>query len=524
MFNNIYTDIEKASILRVKGYTVVEKLRKSIYDFSSFIDMHAYNSADRIIDLVGDDKDKYLMELRDYQTVGVAFLYYAYRSILGDDMGLGKTVIACSLINTLREYGKLTKFIFVGDNNSVTQVVTEFRKMTGLNVVSLKGDAKGFKRALKEYDMEDGIEHIDGIVLPHSALATSSISNFLSDYIDEDGKSMFNTFILDESSVVKNHKTARFKWLQDYLHRVERVHFLNATAVENSIVDIYNQLVLLDKKALPSRSRLENDFCVKHTKAIYVGGRRKYVHDIKGYKDTQLFREKIALYYLGRSSNVLGVKKEHKYEVILVDKTITQEVLLKQKVAIANTILNNPVDLECKGLSFTRKDVPKLGKLIDLIDTRYRGKKVFIYCFNKEAQKRICDEISNLGISVALLNGDVVDDERQYVIDGFNGTEYDVLVSNIQRAVNLPKGEVCIYYQNILNPARMDQIKGRIDRNESLSEVKNKEYILMLYNNSNELRDFKELGLLRSKGSVELTKDFDTIILQFYKALDLQEG
>ena len=46
----------------------------------------------------------------------------------------------------------------------------------------------------------------------------------------------------------------------------------------------------------------------------------------------------------------------------------------------------------------------------------------------------------------------------------------------------------------------------------------------MLYNNSNELRDFKELGLLRSKGSVELTKDFDTIILQFYKSLELQEG
>ena len=46
--------------------------------------------------------DKYVGTLRDYQTVGAAFLYRSPRSMLGDAAGLGKTPQICGMINAVR--------------------------------------------------------------------------------------------------------------------------------------------------------------------------------------------------------------------------------------------------------------------------------------------------------------------------------------------------------------------------------------------------------------------------------------
>lgn len=523
MYNNIYTEEVKEKILYVQSQKELSELYSSIYDFSDLIDIHDFTQPIRLVDTVTKLND-YRQRLRDYQTVGVAYLYYAHRSILGDGVGLGKTVMISGLLNLLKVKSKFNKFIFSCDNNSHEQVLHELRKFTGLNIVGLRSQKAHFESDLKKYNLQTSIDNIDGIVVNHSALGSTALSEWLSQFITPTGKSLFDTFILDESSVIKNRNTIRYKWLENYLPRVERVHFLNATTVENSILDFYNQLWLLDPKAFPSKSAIEKMFCIKEYKQFYGKGRTKrFCSEIKGYKNTKIFRENVQLYYFGRASEEVGLVKDHNFQVRLIKPTELQQRCLKRKVASPSAILNNPVGIPQKiGLQFTEEHIPKLKAIIDMIDREFRDKKVFVYCFNKEAQKKIKEGLEKRnGIKCEILNGDIVQDERQQVISNFNLGECQVLISNIQKAVNLFNGEVCIFYSLTLNPARMEQIKGRIDRNKDANSLKGKTYILLLYDDTWEVQDFKRIGVMRGEGSVALTKGYDveTIMLNFNEVI-----
>ena len=59
----------------------------------------------------GEDILKYLGELRDYQTVGTAFLYASKHSIIADAVGLGKTAEIGALINFLMEKHEMSRFL-----------------------------------------------------------------------------------------------------------------------------------------------------------------------------------------------------------------------------------------------------------------------------------------------------------------------------------------------------------------------------------------------------------------------------
>lgn len=518
MFGSMYRGnirLETAqAILQVVQQEKIESFRKTIFDFpieflkeafdNGFVSIRKYAKAHNI------DVSPYIRELRDYQTVGTAFLYLSAKSIIADGVGLGKTVEISALLNILKLRGEMKRFIMAVENGpAITQTQLELFKRTGMAVLVVPTEKKKMIKTLSSViDWND----IDGIVIGHSALKSDTFLSWLADYVEVvngiDRCSLFDTFILDESSVVKNRNTKVFEYTESISNLMSRVHFMNATTFETCIMDIYNQIDLLNPTVLPSKSAIGNKYCVYTPKPFWgrdVNGKPeiKKSWQLTGYKNQSEFKDSLKLFYFGRY--IEDTKNE--YEVHYVYPTIEQQTLIGRG-ARYQEVLNCPslVDKEAYKMEipFTIENVPKLKYLIDLV-AKNHDKKIMIYCWHRQAQEFIQREVEKLGRTCAILNGAVNDvNERQGLVDGFNGEQYEVLITNIKKSLNLYDGDLCILYSVESNPAKLEQIRGRIERNV---DQKVKKYIMIVYRGTGEFSLFADKLIERGKQARGLISD-----------------
>lgn len=489
-------------ILDIRERKVIPSLTHMVYSFDNNLVEMAIKERRRVFDILKDKEitpRTYLGKLRNEQTIGVAFMYYSPRSILGDGVGMGKTVEISALLNLLHQKKELKKFLIAVELSAVEQVTKELVRCTGLSIVSVQSTGAKLAKELLSVDWDK----VDGLVVSHSKLTSEQLNVFLANDLDEKGKSRYiNTFILDESSVVKNKHTQIYRSVKALCNIVDRVHFLNATVFEIDIQDVYNQLDLIAPGTLPKWWKIEKEFCCIQSLPIWTkqfGRAKKFIkREIVGYKKEEVFKERIGLYYIGRS--VEHLTSNNKYKVIEVTPSQKQLHALK-KGERYTAVLNCPSLIKGLDIDMNISDVPKLKKLLELIEQR-EGKSIFVYCFNLEAQEAISDILTKQGKKVSILNGNTNRDDREIITREFNNKQIDVLISNIQRSLNLHIGDTCIYYNLEGNPARMEQIRGRIDRH---IDSKEKEFILLIYKDSEEYNWLLNKSRQRSEAASNLT-------------------
>ena len=464
----------------------------------------------------GEDYTKYIGELRPYQTVGTAFMYLSPRSILGDGVGLGKTAEIAALINYLRQTNQMTRFIMAVENSALGQTQAELIKFTGLYIVQLPSEAAKLNRLLKKIDWMN----VDGIVIKHSALRSDPLSRWFAINLRPDGScKIFDTFILDESSVIKNVNTKTYTYTKNMCNISRRVHFLNATTFETHIMDIYNQMDMMYDTLLPRKSRIEREFCT-FTKGTYwtkVDGKPKmnFKRDLSGYKNQEAFKQSLGLVYFGRCKADIGMELPHIYKVYEVEPTNEQSLAVAKKYRY-NEVLNCPSLIPELNIPMSRKTVPKLDRLCELVEKEFKDSSIMIYCFHLEAQEQIRQEMLALGRKPVILNGACKDAERFQIQNDFNNGKYDIIITNIKKSLNLYGGDVCIFYSVDTNPSKMEQIHGRIDRNVDKSI---KTFVLLLYKGTDEYRFFTDVVKQRAKDARDLTIDAKTTVDHFIEAM-----
>ena len=511
-------------ILAVRNRTVIPNLKTMIFSFTPELIMRSLEERKSIRDIIDSefngDYSSYIGELRDYQTLGTGFMYVSPRSILGDGVGLGKTAEVGALLNFLKKKGELTRFIIAVETSAVGQTQFELMKFTGLNIISLPSIATKLRKAIKNTDWDT----VDGIVIKHSALRSDVFSKWLSLHLDENNKSkMFNTFFLDESSVIKNRGTKIFEYTENICNIVDRVHLMNATAFETSIIDIYNQMDMIYPDLLPKKWRIEREYCVFGKKSYWTRNKTtgkaeiNFAMQMTGYKNQERFKECLKLVYFGRSKKEVGKELAHRYLVYEVEPTTEQSLAISKGYKYTE-VLNCPTHLEDININLNRKEIPKLDRLISLVENEFNSEQVMIYCFHLDAQDVIKRELEAIGRNPVILNGETDDLERLKIITDFNTGKNDILITNIQKSLNLYNGDVCIFYSMVGNPARMEQIRGRIDRSV---DDKIKTYVLLLYKGTGEYNFFTQVAKQRSKDSRDLTIDAKTAVDMFIDAMDL---
>lgn len=510
-------------IMNLRQEKSIPNLKNMIFDFEPTLverSMDEGRSVRSIIRSENLDYTKYQSQLRDYQTVGTAFMYLSPRSVLADGCGLGKTVEVAGLINWLKYKGELTRFLIAVDNSAIGQVQCELIRFTGLRVVALSSESAKLTREIKKIDWTT----VDGIVIKHSTLRSDAFSKWLALNLDDNNMStLFNTFFLDESSVIKNTDTKLYEYTKNICNIASRVHLMNATTFETCIMDIYNQIDMMDESLLPKAWRIENEFCTFSRTSYWTKqngkAQMKFRRERSGYKNQEAFKQSLQLVYFGRSAKEIGKELPHIYKVYEIEPTIDMCCAI-EKGHRYNEILNCPSLVPEAKIKLDRKSVPKLNRLCELVENEFADRKVMIYCFHIEAQQAIARELELMGRHTVILNGACTDEERFAAQNGFNGDKYDVIITNIKKSLNLYGGDVCIFYSMETNPSKSFQIASRIDRHVDDTI---KTFVLMLYRGADEYKYFTTTVKQRAEDARTLTIDAKTTVDFFFDAMTEQE-
>ena len=528
-------------ILSIKEKECTPELENSIFVFPYDLIIRSIEERKSIRQIIKDEKidyTQYIAKLRPYQTVGAEFLINSHRAMIGDGVGLGKTAEIAATINVLKQTGQLTRFIMAVETTAFMQTQAELIKFTGLRIVALPSDSTKLKKVLATTDWST----VDGIVIKHCTIKNNPLNVWFAKHLDLNTRksTMFNMFILDESSVIKNKDTQLCQYCINISNMVDRTYMMNATSFEKHIMDIYYQFDILDSKLLPNESFIKKNFCTMSRKSFWrterppgqgAGYKRvqKFAYELAGYKNQQIFKDSLKFVYFGRSFKEVNMAVDHIYKVYTVQPNPTQTSLISAGFH-TNEVLNCPSLLDptalqmrdYKPLPFDRKNNPKLDRLCDLAEHELDGMSFMVYCWHVQAQYQIKAELEKLGRRVTIINGedpkgkdaDMIKLDR---IQRFNSGEFDVIVTNIQKSLNLHGADAMILYSSTATVGRLEQIRGRIDRHV---DDKIRTYIMLLYEGTSEYELMTKTARMRGQASKELILDSETAIDYFMHSID----
>lgn len=531
MYCGMMNEAEVQNIMAMRTADCIESIQHMIFDFPPELIMRAIEESKSVRQIVREEgidieKEGYIGTLRKYQTTGTAFMYASPRSIIGDGVGLGKTVEISALLNILKEKKEMTRFVMAVESSASGQTLAELIRYTGLNIVYLPSTKKEMTKVIRNTDWN----LVDGMITKHSALVSDTFYSWVGLNVDTSGHcKIFDTFILDESSVVKNAKTKIYTSLINITRLCRRVHFMNATVFETNIMDIYYQIDIVNDSILPGKSKIESEFSIyKRSKPFWTKDAtgkpsQKYSWDRVGYKNQDEFKDRLKLVYFARCKADIGMDRPNIYKIYEMEPTRDQQMALGDNRY--NEVLNCPSLLPELGIPMDRKNVPKLDKLCNLVAEDFADSKVMIYCFNIEAQEAIAEEMRKIGRHPLILNGQdkssKKDLNRVKIMNEFNLGECDTLITNIMRSLNLYNGDVCIIYSLVSNPSKQTQIAGRIDRNV---DDKSKIFVLLLYKGTAEERLFKNVVGQRESDARSLTVDAKGAVSHFLDSIDEEQA
>lgn len=430
-----------------------------------------------------------LGELTDGQTVSVTFMYYSQRCLIGDDTGLGKTVQCAAFINLL-SVKKQRKVLFLTEKTNVPQIQHKLIKFTGEYADILPSAEKG---VLQKWFKANPNGLTRPLVGSHSLLCNSEFLTYLGDY-------GLDCLIIDEGKIVKNTTNQYYKAAQVLSKDVPYFFILNATPLEIEARDMYNQLKLLDKSFVPTVADFNRAYCRMQPKTFGRGW------EVVGYKNCEEFLKFISLRYTARSRTDAGaVVENNNVKIINTPLSNTQKELLKRTSAY-QMVIDYPTGVD-REIDYNVTTTGKLDALVELC--KQTEGKILVYSFFVDCQSGIKQELEKYGRKPVVLNGQVTGAKRDEVIKDFNVGNYDVLITNIARGIDLFGCDTCIFYTIDPNPQNMVQTFGRLTRD--INVIGKNMYFLV--SEGREQKTFETTLKLRATASMKFTRNGTNIVL-----------
>ena len=466
----------------------VSDLRNCIYCLSEpdVMRIKSQQSAEGIEKTVG--------KLEDTQTVGVAYMYYAKRLVLGDSVGMGKTVELCGLFNLLRQKrrkeGYDFNFLYLTEKNLVAQTRDEIIRFTGEYVDAVYGDAKHVNRFLKEN--ENTVNY--SVVASHSIVKNNNFQEYLRGLYKnvKEGQKPFDIFVVDEAGILSNQTTQIYKMMKIVADMFDYVIILNATSFEKNLTMFYNQIAFVDDTLLPTRTEFNKRYVVFDYRGPYPTPTGKY-------KNAEEFRALVGYRYFARTRKSTGAyMKDCSADVLVSNLSQTQKWLMN-RTNMQNMVYDCPSYFYKDG-SFedTPENTPKLKDLIKVVNKIINmDEQVLIYATYKEAQASIARVLKDYGIFSVIMNGDTDIKDKNVIIDRFKSGNIKVLITNVQKGLNFGHCNYCIFYNYDPNPNKMVQFEGRMTREHNIVG----KHVYLLISRGKELTKFKSIVADRAQAS-----------------------
>ena len=508
-------DANADALLKLRDYTVVSSLRHSIKNVPKHIihdiveNTESYISEHKTTEGLTLDYSEHigLGTLRDEQTIGVAFAYYAGSALLADEVGLGKTVQMAGLINVLakekenRGESKF-KYIFFAEKASSNQLRDKLVQFTG-EYVGLLSSAENENIEELISNNKNGLEY--GLVATHNCLTNPKFITFLA-------KNPVDLIIFDESSRLKNNSGDLYKNCKVLFKLHKRKILLNATPVEISLRDMYNQLDLLDPKYMPTVQEFERNFVKKE--------RSHFGFKEAGFKNGEQFKEATKLICLGRTRKSLGAEYvDNVYKVILIPLSKTQKDLMKDS-QLYKMVSDYPKGVD-RTVEFNPTTTPKLEVLFRILEDRVQigHTQAIVYCNFVGAQAEMQEMLQSQGFRTAVINGETKAKMRKEIINGYNEGEYDVLITNVNKGIDLNTSDTAILYTLAPNPQVMVQFEGRMTREFNVQG----KAVYLLVSMGKEKKFLEDKLKMRANMSTTFTTGSQSMVIEALKYAESRE-
>jgi|SaaInlStandDraft_5_1057022.scaffolds.fasta_scaffold04735_4 SNF2 family DNA or RNA helicase len=483
------------------------------------------------------------------------------RLLIADEVGLGKTIEAGMIYKEIDKRDDLSISLIVVPSSLTLKWRNEFLLRFDENFEILRTNA--FKAFLKEYEIySDSKAYRKKIIISYHALRDEDVIELL-----QKSSITIDFLIMDEAHTFRNESTSTFEAAFSITNLAEYVLFLTATPVQNSYVDLFNILSLLDDETFLDFDYFKdlikpNEIIHKVVAMLKNGSNLAIIQDYISEKDFDyhqltwpqkgIFENFMELseitqedrvdyiaqftnsdnlsYIISRtkkkdagkfipreahSSNIKSTENEQIFYNAVVDFVVYLFSLKNPKIPSGFiTVMPERMASSCmlaslesfKNMKKTKKffvseiddldndyddfelntqivesldNLISKGELIGEYDSKYdkfikvlnelRGQnihKAIVFSFFKKTLSYLEKKLTESGVKVGKIDGDLTPDERFEKIEQFKNNKFDILLSSEvgSEGLDMQFCNVVFNYDLPWNPMRVEQRIGRIDR------------------------------------------------------------
>ena len=412
-----------------------------------------------------DNLDKKI--LRDYQVLGVKWLYTIYKcdlgGILADEMGLGKTLQTITLIKHILKENKDYKILIVSPTALVYNWKKEFDKFApDLKYITVSENKKARLKVFSEKDN-------------YNIFITSY--GLISHDNDEYEKMNFELCVIDEGQKIKNYKANMTMEVKKIKAKCKIA--LTGTPIENNLTEIWsifdfimpgylNNVTSFHSKYNISDTEEESKkilSCLKDQIKPFILRRKK--SDVLNSLPDKIEKN---LYVELPSSQKILYANEVKETKEKIDELVSTDGFMKSKMEILSLLTRlREICIDPSVLYENyHGDSIKLDTLLDIIkENMENNHKMLIF----SSFKRILDNVGKLlkknNINYYMIDGSVKSLERIKMVDSFNSDETPVFLITLKAGgvgLNLTGADTVIHLDMWWNPQVENQATDRAHR------------------------------------------------------------
>ncbi len=405
--------------------------------------------------------------LRDYQQIGVKWLYNIYKcgfgGILADEMGLGKSIQLINFIKQILKEKKDALILIVAPTSLVYNWKNEFDKFGS----EIKYKVLAENRTKRKEDLEN-LNNINVLITTYGLVRQDK-----EEYMNIN----FELIAIDEAQNIKNPTAGMTKVIKSLKANTKIA--LTGTPLENSVLELWSifdfimpgylaNLVSFNKKysikdineedlkSLSSLNKQISPFILRRKKKDVV---KELPDKIENNIYIELTKEQKKLYLV----ELEKTKKE-------MDEIIAREGFKKGNFKILQLLTRlRQLCIDPKIIYDEYEgESSKIEHLIELTkDIIKNGHKILLFTSYKTALDIVNREFTNNGISTFVIDGSVSSKKRMELVDKFNIDDTNVFLITLKSGgtgLNLTSADVVIHLDLWWNPQVENQATDRAHR------------------------------------------------------------
>ncbi len=421
------------------------------------------------------------VRFRKHQRVGVAWLYVRGKGLIADQMGCGKTAQAAGVFALQKQTGELDSARIVVVCKAGRQWVRELQRfLPRLHIVSAEGTRR---QRIERY-----VSYWEILVIGPQMLLQD---HELLDRIN------IRTLVVDDVDALRNPRNRTAYAIKRLARRCDRVAVLTGTPLQKRLPELHSILEPLGGwEIFGSATRFKSTYLREEMVRLYSPNAGRMINTRKtiGYKNLDDFKAKLAPFTLRRTPRDIDdvdlptitpltvhldlhrAQRERYDELARGVLRIIKErgTTVKRPEAVAKFVYGAQI---CAGLStLGEADGPGTSVKLDwvenkVVDGDLAEEKVVVFCRFTATVESLLARLDRAGVGAGVIWGREPDKRvRQETQDRFwDDPACRVLVGTeaMEQSLNLQVARYLINVDQLMNPARMAQLAGRIQRDGS---------------------------------------------------------